>query len=82
MKIIVKDNDLRRPIRINLPTALVFNRFTALFAPLALKDSEVTVTRKQALRLIKELKRCKKRFPGWKIVEVESADGEKVEITL
>ena len=82
MKITIKDNDLRRPIRIRFPMGLVLNRFTACFAPLALRDSEIRITRQQAVRLIKELKRCKKRFKGWKIVEVESADGERVEIKL
>ena len=82
MKITVKDNDRRRPIIIRFPMGLVLNRFTACFAPLALRDSEIRITRRQAVKLIKELKRCKKRFKGWKIVEVESADGEYVEVKL
>lgn len=81
MRIVVNNND-RRPIKIRFPMGLVLNRFTACFAPLVLRNSEVKITRKQAIRLIKELKRCKKRFPDWKIVEVKSADGEYVEIKL
>ena len=81
MRLVVKGGE-HRTIRLCLPTALLLNRLTACIVPLALRKSEVTVTRKQALRLIKELKRCKKRFRGWKMVEVRSADGEYVEIRL
>ena len=83
MKIIINGNDRHVPIKLLFPTGLVLNRLTVTFIPKALKDNcGITITRKQALRLIKELRRCKKRFPGWKIVEVKSADGECVEITL
>ena len=81
MRIIIKESG-SRTIKLRFPTALALNRLTAYLAPRVLKGSEVTVTRQQAVRLIKELKRCKKRFKGWKIVEVESADGERVEIKL
>ena len=82
MKIIINGNNHHVPIKLLFPTGLVLNSFTACFVPLALKDGEVTVTRTQAVRFIKELKRCKKRFPHWKLVEVQSADGEHIEITL
>lgn len=82
MKIVIIGSEHHVPIKLMFPTGLVLNRFTACFVPLALKDSEVTVTRTQAVRFIKELKRCKKRFPDWKLVEVQSADGEHVEIKL
>ena len=82
MKIVIKDSDRLRPIKIRFPMGLVLNGFTACFAPLALRKSEVRITRKQAVMLIRELKRCKKRFPDWKIVEVKSADGEYVEVKL
>ena len=82
MKIVINSSDFRKPMRLGFPTALVLNRLTACFAPMVLKDKDIPITRKQAVRLIKELKRCKKRFPGWKIVEVTSSDGEAVEIWL
>ena len=82
MRIIVNGKDRHAPIKLLFPTGLVFNRLTVHFMPRALKDSEVKITRRQAMRLIKELRRCKKRFPGWKIVEVDSADGEHVEVKL
>lgn len=82
MKIVIHGGEHHVPINLRFPTGLVLNRFTACFVPLALKDSEVTVTRAQAVRFIKELKRCKKQFPDWKLVEVQSADGEHIIITL
>lgn len=81
MRIVVKGSE-HAAIKLIFPTGLVLNRVTACFVPLALKDSEVTITRAQAVRFIKELKRCKKRFPDWKLVEVQSADGEHIEIKL
>ena len=82
MRVIIKDNDRSRPIKLRFPTALLFNRLTASLAPIVLRDSEVTITRHQAVRLVKELKRCKRKFRDWKIVEVKSADGEWVEVRL
>lgn len=82
MKVVIKDSDHRFPIVFYFPTGLVLNRLTAYLAPTVLKNSDITLTRQQALRFVKELKRCKKRFNGWKIVEVVSADGERVEVKL
>ena len=82
MKIVIKGNGHNVPVKLLFPTGLVLNSFTACFVPVVLKDSETTVTRAQAMRFIKELKRCKKRFPHWKLVEVQSADGRHIEITV
>ena len=82
MRIVINGTDSHIPIKLLFPTGLVLNRFTAAFIPMALKDEDIPVTRTQAIRLIKELKRCKKRFPGWKLVEVQSAEGEHIEISV
>ena len=82
MRVTINGNDHHIPIKLLFPTGLVLNRLTVHFIPKALKDSNISLTRQQALKLIKELKRCKKRFPNWKLVEVKSADGECVEIKL
>lgn len=78
MRIIVKDSDMRFPIKLHLPTSILLSRFALRFLPPSMKS----ITREQAKKLIRELKRCKKRYPGWKLVEVHSADGEYVEIRL
>ena len=69
-------------MRLRFPIGLVLNGFTACFVPMAMKGSKVKLTRRQAVRLFREIKRCKKRFPDLKIVEVESEDGEYIEIRL
>ncbi|HHX72294.1 MAG TPA: hypothetical protein GX701_05130 [Clostridiales bacterium] len=82
MKIVVREESGKK-INIVLPTGMVLNRLTAWFACKAIrKHSDLKITRKQALRFIKELRRCKRRHRGWKLVEVESSDGDYVEIKL
>lgn len=81
MRVIVK-SDHHRTVRLRFPTGLALNGFTACFVPMALKGGEVKITRRQAVKLFREIKRCKKRFPDWKIVEVKSSDGEFVEVKL
>ena len=82
MRVTINGNDRHIPIKLLFPTGLVLNRLTVYFIPKALKDSNISLTRQQAVKLIKELKRCKKRFPDWKLVEVKTADGECVEVKL
>ena len=82
MRVIINGNERHGSIKLLFPTGLLLNRFTACFAPMVLKNEDIPITSKQAVKLIKELRRCKKRFPDWKIVEVRSADGEFIEIKL
>lgn len=67
---------------LRLPGGLVVNRFTALFAPAWMKKSGVTLTAAQAQRVVSALRRCRRRFPGWRIVEVDCKNGDRVEISL
>lgn len=65
------------------PTGLVMNRVAAYFLfPSIAKQNGVTITRKQAVAFVKAIKDYKRTHPDWKIVEVESANGEIVEIKL
>lgn len=78
MRIVIKDSEMRFPIKLHLPASLLLplSRFAIRFLPLK------SITPRQAKRLVKELKRCKRRFRGLKLVEVHSADGDVVEISL
>lgn len=69
-------------LTIPIPTGLVFNRFTARFIPLALADSGVPVTADQAVRLVDIINRFRKTHPDWVLVDVQSADGERVRVKL
>ena len=81
MRIVVKDPEDRN-VRLWIPTGLVLNRFTALLAPMVLKDQEIVITREQAMTFIKTQHACKRRFPDWVMVEVQGAQGENVYIKL
>ena len=84
MKIQVKAEG--RDIKIFLPTNLVFSRGTAwlanhagrVYAEDALKD----IPPEALEALFAEIRRIKRRYGSWELVEVRSADGEVVNVTL
>lgn len=86
MKVYVNDNDGTN-INIRIPTGLFLNRLTALILTKVLTTvpgipPDIQLTRAQAYLLMKILKDFKKGHPGWKLVEVHSAEGDVVEIRL
>ena len=84
MRIKVKDEDTN--LNIPLPTNLVFsratvwlaNRFGRKYAGDAMKD----IPPEALDRLFAEFRRIKRQHRHWTLVEVHSADGAEVEITL
>jgi|GEM_PF-228869 len=87
MKIYVKSKDAPT-IRINLPTGLLLNRFTAKAGLKCLEKycsregwyAENSITEAQAYMLFSEIQRFKKKYPDWYLVDVETADGEIIKI--
>lgn len=78
MKIQIKDAD--HNFHLTLPTKLIFSKFVLR---MVLKHSGVKGLSPEGTdRLIAELKRIKKRHGAWELVQVQSADGENVTITL
>ena len=67
---------------IPFPLGLVCNRFTAGIAARAAAEGGVSATPEQMARLFRTIQDCKRRFPGWVITEVESADGDYVYVKL
>lgn len=57
------------------PTRLVVNRLTTGFIRRKLEKQGISLTRKQALLFVKELRRYKKHHPEWNLIEVEDKDG-------
>lgn len=84
MKIKVKDADTN--IKIIFPTCLLLNRLTAFAAPKIfnkkLKQHGMELTSAQAIKFVKTVNRFRRRHKNWKLVEVNSADGEHIEIRL
>lgn len=82
MKIIVTTPE--HDIRIGLPTGLIFNRGSAALAQYMAKkySPEVNLPDGALSTLCAELRRIKKQHGAWTLVEVESASGEHVKITL
>lgn len=81
MKILVKEHG-GHTIRLVFPSGLVLNSLSARFLPKYLEEQGIHITREQALMFIKELNRFRKSHRDWKLVEVQDADGEIVEIRL
>ena len=67
---------------IPIPSGLFLNRFTAGIAARAAAEGGVTITPEQLKKLFRCIRDCKRRFPGWVITEVESADGDYVYVKL
>ena len=81
MKILVKERG-GHTIRLVFPSGLVLYSLSARFLPKYLEEQGIHITREQALMFIKELNRFRKSHRDWKLVEVQDADGEIVEIRL
>ena len=84
MRITVKSEDAN--INLVLPTNLIFgrgtvwlaNHFGRKYAGEAMQD----IPPEALDRLFAEFRRIKRRYRRWTLVEVHSADGSDVEITL
>ena len=81
MKIAVH-NDGGRDIDLRLPTGLIVNPVSAMMLPKVLEEKGIAASRAQALALVRAINRYRRSHPGWVLVEVESADGSHVKITM
>ncbi len=83
MRIIVKGSS-HTDVNLAIPTNLVLNRVSILLLQHICKKQnlDLPLSKKQFIELMKVAKTYKKHHPNWKLVEVESTDGEIVEISL
>lgn len=81
MKIIV-NRETGHGINLRLPTGLLLNGLTAKIVCGFLNDNGVSIPPCQMNVLFRELEHYRKKHPDWKLVEVNSADGEHVEIVI
>lgn len=67
---------------IPVPLGLVFNDLTAAFLPKIMAQNGMTITPKQARKLMRGIRKCRRRHRGLTLVDVQSAYGQSVEIKL
>ncbi len=80
MRITVRSGDTS--LRIPIPTALILNNFTAGLVPQFMAQNGVTITKKQARKLVRAIRDSKRRLGNWVLVEAQTANGDYVEIKL
>lgn len=84
MKILISDGE--HNIRLWLPTGMIFSKpgirlaigAAQIYAPEAMEN----ISPEAAIALCDELKRIRKKYGSWELVEIRSADGEHIRITL
>ena len=81
MKIVVRDPKDKN-ITIIFPSILVLNSVSAVFLAKSLQKYGANISRQQAKLFVKELNRYRRRHRNWKLVEVQAADGEYVQIKI
>ena len=67
---------------IPVPMGLVFSDLTAAFLPKLMEQNGMTITPKQARKLMRGIRKCRRRHRGLTLVDVQSAYGQSVEIKL
>lgn len=77
MRIKIKENS-RWSFRLSIPNWLLLNRLNAFI----ISRGDNGVTYKQAWKMFQEIKAFRRRNGKWKLVEVHSAEGDEVEITI
>ena len=80
MVIKVRNEEIK--LWIPVPMGLVFNDLTAAFLPKVMAQNGMTITPKQARKLMRGIRKCWRRHRGLTLVEIESAYGQSVEFKL
>lgn len=73
----------KRPLRLRLPRALLFNRVTlGCLLPAYTDKNELPFTPEQILLLAKAAGKYARRHKHWRLLEVSSASGAHIEIII
>ena len=75
-------SDEGRNLNLQLPTGMLLNPISAMALPRVLEEKGIVASRAQALALVRAINQYRRSHPGWVLVEVESADGDHVKITV
>lgn len=79
MKIKINTKDCKLNLR--FPTRLIAGKLTVSIIVNSTKE-KITFTQEQKKAMVKMLKVCRKQYKGLKLVDVKTADGEIIEITI
>jgi len=82
MHIYVKSPELAIPISLRLPNALFTNRFAAAAIAKAAAAYGAPISQQRLYRLLQAVPRFRRTHPKWNLVEVDTANGEHIRITL
>lgn len=85
MRIYVKVNDIRVPLIIIFPTVLLLNDLTAHIAAHFLKKhtpDTLNISPKKIKTFIRAIHKANLRFPGWKLVEIDNENGDRIIVKL
>ncbi len=79
MKILVIENN--KKYKIKLPTRFLLNKLIVNHIYIKIKD-ETTITKQQLYKFLKIVKKYYKENKGWNLLEVDTYEGEHIEIKL
>ena len=80
MIIKVRSNNIK--LWFPIPSALLFSNLTAALLPGIMTQNGISITREQAVILMRGLRKCRRRHRGLTLVEAQAANGDHVEIKL
>lgn len=81
MRIVIKSSDGPN-LWLPIPLGLFFNRCTISVAYRCLAARGIAISPEQITAFGKELKRCRRRYRGLVLVEVECQNGDYVQVRL
>lgn len=79
MRLIIKEYG-KIGLRIYLPSWLAMNRLSASFLAARISGDSGSISSEQLHTLFRAVKAYKAQHPDWKLIEVQSADGDYIEI--
>lgn len=80
MRLIVRSKDMK--LWIPIPTGLLFSNLSACIATKIMNRHGVAITKQQAIKLCRAVRKCKHRHRNLTLVEAQTAEGDYVKITL
>jgi len=86
MKILISSRG-EKTVKLLVPTRLIFNRLTGFIVAKALSkyvsfNENINISSYDINRIIKEFIRMKKKFPDLVLVDIESSNGDIIQIKL